>query len=105
MTVARAFPRKKRRFTLHYTDEKGVSRIGFTHDVSLNGAFVTAGNLPSVGQTLTVELEGPEGRKIRFAGRVVRQKRAPLALSATVPNGFGLGLTGSSEDYEHLVSE
>ena len=103
MTVERAYPRKKRRFQVRYTDENGVSRVGFTHDVSLCGAFVTAGNLPRVGQNLTLEIVGPAGRSISFAGRVVRQKRAPLALAATVPNGFGLGLTAFSEEYRELV--
>jgi PilZ domain-containing protein len=101
---SRPFPRKKRRFQVRYTDEKGLSRIGFTHDMSLSGIFVTAGSLPSIGQNLSVDLEGPGGSTIRVVGRVVRQKRAPLALSGTVPNGFGLGLTGSFEEYERLVS-
>ena len=103
MTIERAYPRKKRRFQVRFTDENGVSRLGFTHDVSLSGAFVTAGSLPQIGQNLSLELRDTAGRSICFAGVVVRQKRAPLALSATMPNGFGLGLTELSEDYRELV--
>ena len=97
-------PRKKRRFQVRYTDEKGVSHIGFTHDISLSGVFVTAGTLPTVGQDLTVELDVPGGSSICFSGRVVRRKKALSAMSGLMPSGFGLGLSRSFQDYERLVS-
>jgi len=102
--IPRAAPRKKRRFQVRYTDAKGVTRIGFTHDVSVSGLFVTAGNLPPVGQDLVLELQAPGGRNVTVSGRVVRQKRVPQALTGTIPNGFGLGLTGSYADYATLVA-
>lgn len=97
-------PRKKRRFQVRYTDEKGLSHIGFTHDMSLSGVFVTTGSLPTVGQDLEVKLDVPGGASISFAGRVMRRKRALSAMSGLMPSGFGLGLTRSVEDYERLVS-
>jgi hypothetical protein len=104
MQEVRAFPRKRRRFQVRYTDEKRVSRVGFTHDVSNEGAFVTAASLPSVGQTLDFELDSRAGKNIQFTGRVVRQRRTPAALSTTSPSGFGLRLIGAFEDYQQFVS-
>ena len=100
----RAHPRKKRRFQVRYVDEQGVARIGFTHDMSLGGVFVEAGSLPKIGQHLALDLVAHDGQKVRFRGRVVRQKRAPLALKGSVPHGFGLGLTDGSVEYASLVS-
>jgi hypothetical protein len=89
---------------VRYTDPQGSSRIGFTHDVSSTGLFVLAGTPPVVGQELSVELQTPDGRNLRFQGRVVRQKRVPLALAASVPGGFGLGLNGLCDEYQALVA-
>jgi hypothetical protein len=100
----RAHPRKRRRFQVRYVDDKGVARIGFTHDMSLGGVFVEAGNLPPIGQHLALDLVAHDGQKVRFRGRVVRQKRAPLALKASIPHGFGLGVTEGSEEYTSLVA-
>jgi hypothetical protein len=101
--VNRSFPRKKRRFQVRYTDPAGVSRIGFTHNLSFSGVFVIAGSLPAVGQQIDLVLRVPDGGEVHVLGNVVRQKRVPLALSNSMPTGFGLGLTGYSEEYSRFV--
>lgn len=100
----RPFPRKKRRFQVTFTDDHGVTRIGFTHDVSQTGFFVVAGDLPPIGQDLNLELQTSAGQNVKVQGRVVRRRRSPLALAATFPPGFGVGVTGYFEDYTRLVA-
>ena len=103
MPETKAFPRKKKRLMVEFLDSLGMKRTGYTHDLSYTGFFVKAGSSPKLGEAIKLMLHLPDGQKLELPGRVARQTRVPLALSATMPSGFGFALTAYSEEYTRFV--
>ena len=72
---------------------------GVTGDVSRRGMFVRSPNVPGTGPLVRLTVNLPQGRKLEFRGRVVRNVRGtPPAAS----RGFGLRLVEEWPDFEDL---
>jgi PilZ domain len=99
----RAAPRKKKRPLVDF-DTTLIRTTGFTNDISLSGLFVRTIRIPQIGKTLRAVLHLPDGKQVALQGRVVRSYRAPSALRALVPTGFGLRVSEAPDDYTRFAS-
>ncbi len=103
MAEKRTFPRLGKRLIVEYVLE-GVSRTGFTHDISHTGLFIVSAYLPKIGESLSVTLSLGEGKKIRLEGTVVRGRHAPASIAFSEPTGFSFELRGYSEEFTRYIS-
>ncbi|HEV8268805.1 MAG TPA: PilZ domain-containing protein [Thermoanaerobaculia bacterium] len=98
-----AFPRKKKRLLVEFTDEAGVKHTAFTRDVSLTGLFVVSESSPPVGQVATLVVHFPRG-VVTLSGRVARQGRASSAALGAVVGGFAFELAAPSDELARMIA-
>jgi Tfp pilus assembly protein PilZ len=103
MPEKRAFVRKKRRVLVDFATETSGG-TGFTSDLSQGGMFISTVRIPKIGERLTTRVHLPRGGEVTIAGRVVRARSRPGALSRTAGNGFGLKILDFSEEYDDFCA-
>ncbi len=103
MLEKRTSPRLKLRLVVDFNAADSKTS-GITYDVSRAGIFVRTIRIPNVGRILSLVLHLPDGKQVPVQGKVVRSFNAPGTLRLVVPSGFGLRVSGASQEYEEFVS-
>jgi hypothetical protein len=80
----------------------GPTQLGFTHDLSETGLFITAAQLPRLGAKVSVRIEGPN--PLETSGEVVRHSIVPPELRTVMRHGFGVKVAAPREVMREFIA-
>lgn len=87
--------RERQRRKTHMTVRFGLERpetLGIVTDVSKGGVHISTNAVFPPGSTVHLQVQLPGGEQLSLQGRVMRAKRVPQILMASMRGGMGIRL-------------